>query len=127
MEDKRCKQIAETAFKQLFCSITRDVYYSWGVSNKEYGMYENMPTLMLKVSGAIFKGWVYISLNDDKDMYEIRLVGNNRVETIKKVTDIMFDIVGEIIDSLVERPSGMSDDEYYRIAMADSYFKIGEK
>ena len=62
MNEEYVKQIATTAWQQLFWSVTMPVVMSWGVSKKCCTLYQNMPTLMLKVSALVHKGWVYISL-----------------------------------------------------------------
>lgn len=107
---------------QLLWSIDMNVYFSWGVSKLIATTYQDMPTLCMKVSGAIHKGWVYISLNEGKDLYEVRLVND-----LKKVTkfsdDVYADDLGALIDSLIERPDGMSDEEYGKIAFEDSMKK----
>ena len=117
-----CKAIAAEAHNQLFCSITPVIYHSWGVYWRTYGFYEDMPTLMLKVSGAVHKGWVYVSLNEGKDLYEVRLLNKDR-EVVALVDEVYFDDLGSLIDSMIERPIGMSDEEYEELAMADSIAK----
>ena len=81
-----------------------------------------MPTLMLKVSGVVHKGWVYISLNEGKDLYEVRLLNSDR-EVVDMVDEVYFDNLGSLVDSMIERPIGMSDEEYEELAVADSMAK----
>lgn len=120
MED--CKAIAREAHAQLFCSITPVIYNSWGVYWRTYGFYEGMPTLMLKVSGLLHKGWVYISLNEGKDLYEVRLLTQHK-EVVQVVDEVYFDDLGRLVDTLVERAEYMDDEEYEEAAMADSIAK----
>lgn len=118
-----CKATAKTIMEQLFWSIDKWTYFSWGVSTLQYGFYQEMPTLMLKVSGMIHKGWVYISLNEGKDVYEVRLVNNKRI--VKKTLDEVFcDQLGHIIDTLIEKPESMNDETYHQKAMQDSERKF---
>ena len=42
----------------------------------------------------------------------------------RKYDDIYCDQLGSFIDSLIERPSGISDQEYAKIAMADTEKKM---
>ena len=86
-------------------------------------LFKEMPTLMLKVSALIHKGWVYISLNEGKDVYEVRLMNNKR-ECIKTIDEVYCDQLGSIIDGLIERPTTMTEEEYSEKAMADSNRKI---
>ena len=118
-----CKAIAIEAHTQLFCSITKTIYNTWGVSERACGFFMDMPTMMLKVSGLIHKGWVYVSLNEAKDVYEVRLLTPDRV-VVKVVDEVYFDNLGWLIDSLIEKPEGMSDEEYESKSMADSIAKI---
>ena len=123
MNEEYVKQIATTAWQQLFWSVTMPVVMSWGVSKKCCTLYQNMPTLMLKVSALVHKGWVYISLNEGKDVYEVRLMNNKR-ECIKTIDDVYCDQLGSIIDGLIERPTTMTEEEYTEKAMTDSMTKI---
>lgn len=87
-------------WEQLYWSVDPDVVESWGVSKRVCTIYNNMPTLMLKVIGLVHKGWVFISLNEGMDLYEVRLV-NKKHKCIKTVEEVYCDQLGEIIDGLV--------------------------
>lgn len=78
---------------------------------------------MLRVSGAIHKGWVYISLNEGKDLYEVRTL-NVRKNVKDTVIDCYDDNIGLIIDGLVERPENLTDVQYAKIANADTRRKL---
>ena len=123
MEKEEVLAIAETINQQIGLTANIIVQLTWGVSKRLATIYKGMATLKLRVSGAIHKGWVYISLNQGTDTYEITLTdvhGNVKNE----LTDIYFDQLGTLIDSLVERPANMTDNEYAKIAMADSKKKL---
>lgn len=120
---ERCYQVAKTINEQLLWSIDMSTYFSWGVSKKVFTYWKDMPSLMLRVSGAIHKGWVVVSLNEGSDTYEVRLL-NVKQEEKAVYTDIYADEVGSFIDSKIERPVGVSDDEYYEMAMKDSEKKM---
>lgn len=123
MEKEEVLAIAETINQQIGLTANIIVQLTWGVSKRLATIYKGMATLKLRVSGAIHKGWVYISLNQGTDTYEITLTdvhGNIKNE----LTDIYFDQLGTLIDSLVERPANMTDNEYAKIAMADSKKKL---
>lgn len=123
MDIEYVKQVATTAWQQLFWSVTMPVVLSWGVSKKCCTTYNEMPTLMLKVSALVHKGWVYISLNEGKDVYEVRLM-NTKNECIKTIDEVYCDQLGETIDQLIEKPSSMTEEEYSQKAMADSNAKM---
>ena len=120
---ERCYQVAKTINEQLFWSIDMPTYWSWGVSKKMFTFWEDMPSLMLRVSGAIHKGWVVVSLNEGTDTYEVRLL-NVKQEEKAKYEDVYCDNLGSFIDDKVERPVGMSDEKYHEIAMKDSQMKM---
>lgn len=123
MEKEEVLAIANTINQQIGLTANIIVQLTWGVSKRLATIYKGMATLKLRVSGAIHKGWVYISLNQGTDTYEITLTdvhGNIKNE----LTDIYFDQLGTLIDSLVERPANMTDNEYAKIAMADSKKKL---
>ena len=122
-ETERCYQVAKTINEQLFWSIDKWTYFSWEVSKKLFTFWNDMPSLMLRVSGAIHKGWVVVSLNEGYDTYEVRLL-NVRQEEKAVYTDIYADQVGSFIDGKIERPVGMSDEKYHEIAMKDSQMKM---
>ncbi len=123
MDSKYVLSIAETAWYQIKCGVGMNVVFSWGVSKRFYTTYKDMPTLMLRVSGAIHKGWVYVSLDELTDTYTITL--QNTKHVVKKTVEgIYCDQLGHVIDTLVERPEGMSNEEYSHIAMADSARKM---
>ena len=122
-ENQRCYEVAKTINEQLLWSIDMPTYFSWGVSKKVFTFWNDMPSLMLRVSGAIHKGWVVVSLNEGADTYEVRLL-NVQKEEKAVYTDIYADEVGSFIDGKIERPVGMSDEKYHEIAMKDSEKKM---
>ena len=123
MDKVYLKQCAETAWKQLFWSVSPSVVMSWGVSKRFYTLFQGMPTLMLRVSALIHNGWVYISLNEGKDVYEVRLM-NTKHECVKTIDEVYCDQLGSIIDGLIEKPASMTEEEYSEKALADSNAKL---
>lgn len=122
-ETERCYQVAKTINEQLFWSIDKWTYFSWGVSKKLFTYFKEMPSLMMRVSGALHKGWVVISLNEGSDTYEVRLF-NVKKEEKAKYEDIYCDQLGEFIDGLIERSPSMTDEQYAKVAMEDSARKM---
>lgn len=125
-------RIAAEAWNMMLQIEGINVLGSWGVRGKYVLEYRGMPSLALDVDATQFAGMVIISLNEGADYYEVRLTETNpRLlndnSPIKKVvTDIFFDDLGRTIDELIERPQGMSDDEYQQIAMAHTIKKLSE-
>ena len=122
-DNQRCYEIAKTINEQLFWSIDKWTYFSWGVSKKMFTFWDEMPSLMLRVSGAIHKGWVVVSLNEGSDTYEVRLL-NTKKEEKAKYEDIYCDNLGSFIDGKIEKAPEVTDEQYYKIAMEDSRRKM---
>ena len=122
-ETQRCYELAKTINEQLFWSIDVPTYWSWGVSKKVVTYYDDMPSLMMRVSGVIHKGWVVISLNEATDSYEVRLLNVSKEEKAK-YEDIYCDQLGSFIDGLIEKTPGQSMEEYGKLAKADSEKKM---
>lgn len=120
---KMCASVAKTAYNQIFASVSKNTFWCWGVSKVQYCFYNDMPTLMLRVSGLVHKGWVYVSLNEGKDVYEVHLL-NTRKTLKESVLEVYCDELGSMIDHLIEKPVSMTDKEYAEGAMKDSAKKI---
>lgn len=81
--------------------LTRDkmMFFSWGVS-KQINLFNN--GLLLRVNGHHHKGYVLITLDAGKDLYEFRLVKTNGT-VIATFEDVYCDDLQEIIDNKIER------------------------
>lgn len=82
-----------------------------------------MPTLALKVSGALHKGWVYIAYDSAADLYNIYTL-SDKGEVRHKVEGVYFPDMGAVIDGIIERDPSATDEEYLEVAMADSNRKL---
>ena len=122
-EIDRCFEVANEAYKQLFWSIDKFTYMSWGVSKVQYTFYEEMPSLLLRVSGMLHKGFVIISLDEGADAYVVTLM-TVCMEVKKSMKDIYCDTLGRTIDELIERPADMNDETYRNKALLDSVNKM---
>lgn len=126
-------RIAAEAWNTMLTIEGINVVGSWGVSEKYVLEYRGMPSLALKVDATQFAGMVIVSLNEDVDYYEIRLAEisplllSDKCPIKKSVTDVSFDDLGRTIDELIERPRGMSDEEYEQIANAHTIKKWSEQ
>ena len=93
MEQEFVLKIANEINRQIRCGVTTDVVMSWGVSKRMATVYNDMATLALRVSGVLHKGWV---------------------------DEVYCEDLGGLIDSLVERETEWTDEEYKKLALADS-------
>ena len=85
--------------------------------------HDNKPSLEIKVQGMLHKGSVLVSYDEGMDVFEVRLLNPQRV-VVKTLERVFADELGTRINELVERPAGMSDDEYRQKAWADSVGKM---
>lgn len=113
-----------TIQRQLMLNLDIATFFSWGVNKMKILLFRNMPTLGLNVSGLLHKGWVYISLNEGMDLYEITLLTSN-YRVIKTIDEIYCDQLGTIIDQLVERAPGMTDSEYANAIQVEELKRLG--
>ena len=113
-----------TIQRQLMLNLDIATFFSWGVNKMKILLFRNMPTLGLNVSGLLHKGWVYISLNEGMDLYEITLLTSN-YRVIKTIDEIYCDQLGTIVDQLVERAPGMTDSEYANAIQVEELKRLG--
>jgi len=129
MEKERVKAIANEINRQIMWSIDNYIYWSWGCDLKYYCQYQGMVTLVLRVSGCLHKGFVYISLNEGSDSYDIRITkakrgGKPNEENLELVRqDVYADELGQVLDGIIERKPDWNDEEYQDAAQADSTAK----
>lgn len=116
---EKCLRVVNLMHRQIFASVNKFEYMSWGVSDRSALYYQNMPTLSLTVNGALHKGKVYVSLNEGADLYEIRLLNKDRA-VISELTGIYCDQLGRAIDGLIERPQGCTGQEYMELISQQS-------
>lgn len=100
-----------TIQRQLMWNVDIATFFSWGVNKMKILLFRDMPTLGINVSGLQHKGWVYISLNEGLDLYEITLLTSN-YRVLKTIEEVYCDQLAQIVDELVERSPGMTDAEY---------------
>lgn len=124
-EEKKqyCMSMADTIKKTLFWSIKPEVFCSWGVKKLVATWFNEMPSLELSVQGMLHQGSVLVSYNEGMDDFEVRLLTPERV-LVKTLENVFADELGKRIDELVERPAGMSEDEYRQKSWADSVNKM---
>ena len=101
---------------------------SWGIRGHGAGYVRGrdgivMPCLILDVSGLMHTGRVVVALNEGADVYEVALydVRGNRVGDW--IGDVTCDMLGSLLDSLIERPNEMTDEDYKELSEIDSFIK----
>lgn len=124
MEQEFVLKITNEINRQIRCSVTTDVVISWGVSKRMATVYNDMATLALRVSGVLHKGWVYVSLDEGRDVYIVTLLSADKKKVVSVHDDVYCEDLGSLIDSLVERKTEWTDEEYKKLALADSENKL---
>lgn len=124
MEKEFVLRIANEINSQIRCGVTPDVVMSWGVSKRIATVYNNRATLALRVSGVLHEGWVYVSLDEGRDVYIVTLLSADRKTVVGVRDEVYCEELGSVIDNLVERKEEWTDEEYERLAMADSERKL---
>ena len=116
---------AKTINAQILASVeNRFVLWSWGLSRRVATVYNNMAALALRVSGCVHNGWVYVCYNEGRDVYEVFCVSiKGKVKAHNN--EVYCDNLGFVLDSMIERPCGQTDEAYKAKAMRDSAKKMG--
>lgn len=124
MEQEFVLKIANEINRQIRCGVTTDMVMSWGVSKRMATVYNDMATLALRVSGVLHKGWVYVSLDEGRDCYTITLLSPDKKTVVGVRDEVYCEELGSVIDSLIERKTEWTDEEYKKLALADSERKL---
>lgn len=124
--EEHAVNIAGIIFKQICQSLRQEhgksswagVMQSWGcvlcdgTITETVIRWRDMPALALHVSGFEHQGWVIVSLNEDRDTYELELADEQfYAKDGSRVEDVYCDQLGSLIDTMVERGT-CSEDEY---------------
>ena len=126
MEREFVLKIANEIIRQIQCGVTPSIVMSWGVSKRVATVYNDMATLALRVSGVLHKGWVYVSLDEGRDVYIITLLSADKKKVVSVHNEVYCEDLGGLIDSLVERKTEWTDEEYKKLAMDDSMRKLND-
>lgn len=124
MEQEFLMKIANEINRQIRCGVTADVIMSWGISKRIATVYNDMATLALRVSGILHEGWVYVSLDEGRDVYIVTLLSTDKKNVVSVHDEVYCDDLGGLIDSLVEREMEWTDEEYKKLALEDSERKL---
>lgn len=118
-------EVAKTINAQIYATVeNRFVIWSWGVSRRFATIYNNMPALGLRVSGLLHKGFVYICLNEGRDVYEIFCV-NMKGKVKDSNNEVYCDNLGFVLDCMIEKDPALTGEAYKAKAMRDSARKMG--
>ena len=118
MDKQYIIKVVETIRQQLLAFTPLNVIYSWGVTGFYATTVEDMPTLMFRVNGRLFKGNVLVAYNSS-DLYDIYLRNENGLRMI--TDECCYNEIGSIVDEAIEKGT---DDEEYQQFVEGEYFKL---
>lgn len=111
MDKEYVMQVADTIRQQLLATTPMDVICSWGALHGFMAtVNKDMATLMFKVNGRLFNGYVLISYNE-MDYYEIYLKDASGIRLVHE--EVYFDQLGDIIDETIERGTDAKEYEAF--------------
>ena len=84
---------------------------SWAMQNHTATYYAGAPALCFEVNALQHTGRVIVSLDEGRDLYDIRTL-SDKGDTIEERRGIFCDDLAHVIDEMVERPATMTDAEY---------------
>ena len=110
MDNSFTIRVATTIWQQLKDFTDFSVLWSWGIHKVRPVALGSQSGLAFDVNGFQYKGTVIIKLDEGADLYDICLVQDGKLTIVR--SEVYFDELGSIIDDIVERRQGMSDEEY---------------
>ena len=84
---------------------------SWAMQHPTATHYSDAPALCFEVNALQHTGRVVVSLDEGRDLYDIRTF-SDKGDTIEERRGIFCDDLAAQIDEMVERPATMTDAEY---------------
>jgi hypothetical protein len=84
---------------------------SWAMQRPTATHYQGAPALCFEVNALQHTGRVIVSLDEGRDLYDIRTL-SDKGETMQERTGVFCDDLAAQIDEMVERPATMTDAEY---------------
>ena len=91
-----CREVAAATIRSIAGKDGKNILKKLGCSTISYTLYNNMPTLVMKVNGKQHQGWVFVSLEEGKDGYVVSLL--NEDHTLKRaVVDVEKETVRQVL------------------------------
>jgi hypothetical protein len=77
-------------------------------------VWEGRTGLIFRVNGLQHRGSVIVTLDEGRDLYDVATLQEIDGETVttKQQKGVFCDDLAHVIDTMVERPEGMTDEEY---------------
>ena len=108
--EARALKVATIIYKQI-TAAPAGICQSWAMVGPTATYYNGAPALVFDVNALQHTGRVVVSLDEGRDLYDVRTLNDNG-ETLQEHTGVFCDDLAHVIDTMVERPEGMTDAEY---------------
>ena len=111
--EARVLRVATVIYKQI-TAAPADLWQSWAMQHPAAIIWEGRAGLIFRVNGLQHQGNVIVTLDEGRDLYDVvtlREVDGESVTT-RQQTGVFCDDLPHVIDTMVERPEGMTDEEY---------------
>ena len=108
--EARALKVATIIYKQI-TAAPADIWQSWAMQHPAAIVWEGRTGLIFRVNGLQHRGSVIVTLDEGRDLYDVATL-NDKSETIQERTGVFCDELAHVIDTMVERPEGMTDEEY---------------
>ena len=108
--EARALKVATIIYKQI-TAAPADIWQSWAMEHPAAIVWEGRTGLIFRVNGLQHQGNVIATLDEGRDLYDVRTLSDNG-ETLQERTGVFCDELAHVIDTMVERPETMTDEEY---------------
>ena len=108
--EARALKVATIIYKQIKANPDH-LSDSWAMQHPTATYYAAAPALCFEVNALQHTGRVIVSLDEGRDLYDIRTL-SDKGDTIEERRGIFCDDLATVIDEMVERPATMTDAEY---------------
>lgn len=111
--EARALKVATIIYKQI-TAAPADIWQSWAMQHPAAIVWEGRAGLIFRVNGLQHRGSVIVTLDEGRDLYDVATLQEIDGETVttKQQEGVFCDDLAHVIDTMVERPEGMTDEEY---------------
>lgn len=111
--EARALKVATIIYKQIKAAPA-DIWQSWAMEHPAATIWEGCAGLIFRVNGLQHRGRVVVTLDEGRDLYDVATLQeiDGEAVTTKQQKGVFCDDLAHVIDTMVERPEGMTAEEY---------------
>ena len=111
--EARALKVATIIYKQI-TAAPADIWQSWAMEHPAAIVWEGRTGLIFRVNGLQHRGRVVVTLDEGRDLYDVATLQeiDGEAVTTKQQKGVFCDDLAHVIDTMVERPEGMTAEEY---------------